>query len=70
MQGFLDDMLSILPLVGLHAFEPAPAPSLGQHLLLLSASGVTATGCKSSQGFVVRAGSQAVPRSRPSSSRG
>jgi hypothetical protein len=60
MDSFLADMLSILPLVGLTAFEK-PRPKAGEKsLLYLSGKGIQATGYESPQGFVVQEGSMAV----------
>jgi hypothetical protein len=62
MEVFLGHMLGMLPVLGVHAFEKAPkAPAAEVGLLLTcKGKGVQATGYEASQGFVVRAGSQAV----------
>jgi hypothetical protein len=71
MDVFLAHMLGMLPVLGVHAFEQAPAVALpaaapGQPapaaptLLYCRGKGVEATGYESTQGFVVRKGSQAV----------
>ncbi len=71
MEVFLAHMLGMLPVLGVHAFEQAPAVALpaaapGQQapaaptLLYCRGKGVEATGYESTQGFVVRKGSQAV----------
>lgn len=67
MQVFLENMLGMLPVLGVHAFEQAAkatAPSVP--LLTCKGKGVVATGYESSQGFVVKAGAQAVGESVPS----
>jgi len=68
MEVFLGHMLGMLPVLGVHAFEQAPkapAAKAGQ-VLTCKGKGVQATGYEASQGFVVRAGSQAVVDSAPS----
>ncbi|EYC50926.1 peptide methionine sulfoxide reductase [Hylemonella gracilis str. Niagara R] len=67
MQVFLDNMLGMLPVLGVHAFEQATkvqAPMAP--VLTCKGKGVAATGYEASQGFVVKAGSQAVPEAVPS----
>ena len=62
MEVFLGHMLGMLPVLGVHAFEQAPktpAAKVGP-VLTCKGKGVQATGYEASQGFVVRAGSQAV----------
>jgi hypothetical protein len=62
MEVFLGHVLGMLPVLGVHAFEQAPkvpAAKAGP-LLTCKGKGVQATGYEASQGFVVRAGSQAV----------
>ena len=68
MQVFLHNMLGMLPVLGVHAFEQAaPAAAVTSAALLhCKGKGVAATGYESSQGFVVKAGSQAVAASVPS----
>ena len=68
MEVFLGHMLGMLPVLGVHAFEQAPkapAAKVGP-VLTCKGKGVQATGYEASQGFVVRAGSQAVVDSAPS----
>ncbi len=67
MMVFLENMLGMLPVMGVHAFESSPAP-IGRKEVLLTckAKGVLATGFESSQGFVVKAGSQTVTVVTPS----
>ena len=68
MEVFLGHMLGMLPVLGVHAFEQAPkAPAAkASPVLTCKGKGVQATGYEASQGFVVRAGSQAVLDSVPS----
>ena len=68
MEVFLAHMLGMLPVLGVHAFEQAPkAPAAkAGPALTCKGKGVQATGYEASQGFVVRAGSQAVADSVPS----
>lgn len=68
MEVFLGHMLGMLPVLGVHAFEQAPkAPaSKAGPVLTCKGKGVVATGYEASQGFVVRAGSQAVADTVPS----
>lgn len=60
VEGFLDDVLLCLPLLGYDYFEPAPAAATSEAPLLLTAKGIKASGFESPKGFVVRAASQAV----------
>jgi hypothetical protein len=68
MEVFLGHMLGMLPVLGVHAFEQAPkAPAAKANpVLTCKGKGVQATGYEASQGFVVRAGSQAVADTVPS----
>lgn len=67
MQVFLENMLGMLPVLGIHAFEQATAlPSAAVTILSCKGKGVVATGFEATQGFVVKAGSQAVGTSVPS----
>ena len=68
MEVFLCHMLGMLPVFGVHAFEQAPkAPAAKSGpVLTCKGKGVQATGYEASQGFVVRAGSQAVADTVPS----
>lgn len=67
MEVFLGHMLGMLPVLGVHAFEQAPkAPAAkAGPVLTCKGRGVQATGYEASQGFVVRAGSQAVKDAAP-----
>lgn len=67
MQVFLDNMLGMLPVLGVHAFEQATkVQASSAPVLTCKGKGVSATGYEASQGFVVKAGSQAVAASVPS----
>ena len=67
MQVFLANMLGMLPVLGVQAFEQAPpATGAAASLLTCKGKGVVAAGFESSQGFVVKAGSHAVGESVPS----
>lgn len=61
MLVFLGNMLSILPVLGVNAFDKPAKKATGQtQQLSLSAKGVQARGYESSQGFTVQRGSQAT----------
>ncbi|MDZ7922070.1 GIY-YIG nuclease family protein [Rhodoferax sp.] len=70
MEVFLGHMLGMLPVLGVHAFEQAPAvstsslptgtASVSPTLLYCKGKGIEASGYESTQGFVVCKGSQAV----------
>lgn len=67
MEVFLAHMLGMLPVLGVHAFEQAPAPTAkASPVLTCKGKGALATGYEASQGFVVKAGSQAVAEAVPS----
>lgn len=67
MEVFLGHMLGMLPVLGVHAFESAPAVAAkASPVLSCKGKGVLASGYEASQGFVVKAGSQAVTESVPS----
>jgi hypothetical protein len=69
MLVFLDNMLGMLPVLGVRAFEQAPTKERGNATapqLTCKGKGVVATGYEASQGFVVKAGSQAVADAVPS----
>ena len=66
-EGFLDDILLCLPILGYAPFESAEAAAAGNTpsdsvgvTLYLRAKGIEATGADTAAGFVVRAGSKAV----------
>ena len=65
-EAFLLDLLLCLPLMGAPFFEQTvPTPNKGRELLL-KAKGIEARGADTAEGFVVRAGSQAVKEEVPS----
>lgn len=80
-EGFLRNILEILPILGVHAFE-VTRPTVGatpnaipvaiegelttEEMLYLRSRGIEATGYESNRGFVVREGSQAVKEAVPS----
>ena len=68
MRVFLENMLGMLPVLGVHAFELAVpmTPVLAETILTCSGKGVVASGYEATQGFVVKSGSQAVGESVPS----
>ena len=67
MQVFLQHMLGMLPVLGVHAFEQPPkAPSPSAPELTCKGKGLVAHGYESTQGFVVKAGSQAMGEFAPS----
>jgi len=68
MQVFLENMLGMLPVLGIHAFEQlAPAIAMAaETLLTCKGKGVVAHGYEATQGFIVKAGSQAVGETVPS----
>ena len=59
MDVFLDNILGMLPVLGIYAFEQSPLKSakLQTPVLTCQGRGVTATGHDTPQGFVVQAGS-------------
>jgi len=67
MDVFLGNILGMLPVLGIHAFEQSAAPT-SKTIILLSCQGrgVLATGQDTPQGFVVRAGSCAAAQEVPS----
>lgn len=65
-EGFLADLLLCLPLVGVSLFEKARADPAQSRELFLKAKGIEARGVDGADGFVVRAGSQAVKDEVPS----
>lgn len=67
MQVFLENMLGMLPVMGVQAFEQVvQAAVIVAPSLMLKGKGITASGFEASQGFVVRAGSLAVGDTVPS----
>jgi len=68
MRMFLDNLIGILPVIGVHAFEQTGKPVGAEHkaMLFCRGRGVEAKGYESTQGFVVQKGSQAVEKPAPS----
>lgn len=69
MEVFLDHMLGMLPVLGVYAFEQVAKQPVAQAAQLSckgKGKGVVATGFEGTQGFVVKAGSQAVAELVPS----
>jgi len=68
MQVFLGNVLGMLPVLGIHAFEQAAAAPAAttKTILTCKGKGVVATGYEATQGFVVSKDSQAVGESVPS----
>lgn len=68
MNVFLDNMLGMLPALGINAFERAQtkAHEGAVQLLSVKGKGVSAQGFESTQGFVVKSGSEAVAETVPS----
>ena len=67
MDVFLGNMLQIMPLIGISAFERPKRPTRRKrHRLFCSGKGITAEGYEGSEGFVVLEGSQAMGETAPS----
>ena len=68
MNVFLSNILGILPVLGIHAFEQSPVTvsTVQTPLLTCQGKGVTANGYDTPQGFVVRSGSFAACVEAPS----
>lgn len=60
MEGFLDEMLLVYPVIGVTAFEAAKVEAGSAQRLFIRAKGVSATGYDTPAGFVVMRGSEAV----------
>lgn len=65
-EGFLEEMLLCLPILGLHVFKKAPEPPLSNTTFTIKSKGIEAKGFESPQGFVVGKGSQAASEEAPS----
>jgi hypothetical protein len=65
-EGFLSDLLLCLPIVGVNFFDKPKAGPSKSHDLILKAKGIEARGVDSVEGFIVRAGGQAVKTEAPS----
>ncbi len=68
MEVFLQNILGMLPVLGIHAFEQATlaGAAIDEELLFCRGKGVTATGYDTPKGFVVRSGSSAAVKEVPS----
>lgn len=68
MRVFLDNVLGILPVIGVHAFEPSGGRAVSERkaLLVCRGKGIEARGYEATQGFVVQQGSLAVGDAAPS----
>jgi hypothetical protein len=67
MTVFMENMLGMLPVLGIQAFEQAAsAVSMASPMLSCKGKGVVASGHESSQGFVVKKDSHAVGETVPS----
>lgn len=70
MDVFLEKCLQLLPVLGISDFnEKLDQSSAGKDLLYCKIKGLTATGKRTANGFIVFAGSQAVLEHRPSAKR-
>lgn len=65
-EGFLVDLLLCLPVVGVSFFEKPKISGKKSHELYLRAKGIEARAQETAEGFVVRAGSQAIKCEVPS----
>lgn len=65
-EAFLADLLLCLPVFGVTVFEKSKSVGAKSHDLILKAKGIEARGQDAADGFVVRAGSQAVKDEVPS----
>lgn len=67
VESFLEDMLSIFPLLGLSAFQKVVQTKINNlQLLTIESKGIKVTGYESPEGFIVQEGSQAVKLEVPS----
>lgn len=67
VESFLEDILSIFPLLGLSAFQKVASVKVKkQQLLTIESKGIKVTGYESPEGFIVKEGSQAVKVEVPS----
>jgi len=67
VESFLEDCLSIFPLLGLSAFQKVGLSKVKkQQLLTIESKGIKVTGYESPEGFIVKEGSQAVKVEVPS----
>ena len=66
MEGYLDELLSLLPVLGVPFFEPDEAPSEDRRVYYVEGPGCKATGVEANTGFTVRKGSLAREQTVPS----
>jgi hypothetical protein len=67
MDVFLSNILGMLPVLGIHAFEPSlPKSDTGSPLLKCQGKGLSANGRDTTQGFIVQSGSHASKDITPS----
>lgn len=66
IKAYLDEMLSLLPVLGVHAFERVSSASASRRTYHFRGGGWNATGYETSSGFAVRAGSIARLTTVPS----
>jgi hypothetical protein len=67
VESFLEDMLSIFPLLGLSVFQKVSSGKIKkQQLLTIESKGIKVSGYESPEGFIVKEGSQAVKSEVPS----
>lgn len=66
VESFLQDILSIFPLLGLGVFEKTETIKKPTDMLVLEGKGIKATGYEDAKGFVVVKGSQVVKDEVPS----
>ncbi len=59
VRGYLIELLSLLPVLGIDVFMPAEIASSDQHIFYLKAKGCEASGFETNTGFTVRKGSLA-----------
>ena len=66
MESFLQDILSIFPLLGLGVFEKTETNKKPARMLTIESKGIKASGYEDAKGFVVVKGSQLVKDEVPS----
>lgn len=66
IEGFLDEILLCLPVLGVQLFEKPPVIVSATTLLFIKTKGINAIGYEAAEGFVVRSGSQALVAEAPS----
>ena len=66
VESFLQDILSIFPLLGLGVFEKTETTKKPTEMLIIEAKGIKASGYEDAKGFIVVKGSQLVKEEVPS----